>query len=58
MATLEKPIEIESVVEINGVSIFAYADENMYAVGADCAVAPHKHSHFELCYVEKGIRKS
>ena len=54
MATLEKPIQIESTVDINGVSFCAYADEYIYASGADCAVAPHKHSYFELCYVEKG----
>ena len=54
MAIVENPLYIEKREEISGVRFLAVVDENIFAKGRECAVDPHKHSHYELCFFSKG----
>ena len=54
MPIVTNPRSIEAPLTLGDVNLVINVDENFYAVGEECAVLPHNHSHYELLFLERG----
>jgi len=54
MPIVMNPRSIEAQLLLGDMNLLINIDENFYAVGEECAVLPHNHSHYELLYLERG----
>ena len=54
MPIFADPKSIEAELSLGDTDILISVDENFCAIGKECAVLPHAHTHYELFYLDNG----